>query len=50
MNDIYTEAEVYSQDEKMTIYLNSQTPITYDNNKWVYHQIPDITTFKEDMK
>ncbi|MEJ7541342.1 DUF5613 domain-containing protein [Staphylococcus intermedius] len=50
MSDIYTEAEVYDQNEDMTIYLNSHTPITFDNNKWVYHQIPDIATFKEDMK
>ncbi|WP_214548690.1 GNAT family N-acetyltransferase [Staphylococcus pseudintermedius] len=50
MSDIYSEGDIYSKDDDVTIYMTPTTPLTYDNNKWVYHQMPDVTQFKEDMK
>ncbi|MFP4925453.1 DUF5613 domain-containing protein, partial [Staphylococcus pseudintermedius] len=50
MSDIYSEGDIYSKDDDVTIYMTPTTPLTYDNNKWVYHQMPDVTQFKADMK
>ncbi|WP_086428161.1 GNAT family N-acetyltransferase [Staphylococcus cornubiensis] len=50
MKDIYCEGEVYSKNDIVTIYMTSDTPLTYDSNKWTYHQMPDVAKFKEDMR
>lgn len=50
MSDIYCEGDLYSNDDSVTIYMTPATPLTYENNKWVYHQMPDVSQFKEDMR
>ncbi|ARJ50437.1 GNAT family N-acetyltransferase [Staphylococcus lutrae] len=49
MSDIYVEGKLESRDERVTIYLTPNAPLTYDSNKWIYHQMPDRLTFKADM-
>nr|WP_241522235.1 GNAT family N-acetyltransferase [Staphylococcus intermedius] len=50
MSDIYCEGDIYSKDDNVTIYMTPTTPLTYENNKWVYHQMPNVSQFKDDMR
>lgn len=49
MNEIYTDGNKVETTERYTRYLTPEQPLKFDANKWRYHYMPDVLTFKGDM-
>lgn len=48
MRDIFNDGTIVDQDGRRTIYLTPSTPHTFYKNAWVYHEMPDLDTWKRD--
>ncbi|MBI5974617.1 GNAT family N-acetyltransferase [Staphylococcus canis] len=49
MADIYVDSQYIEMNERYTVHQTPSHPLSYDGNKWMYHQMPDVLTFQNDM-
>lgn len=49
MDTIYTDGHVIESQSRFTQFHTPEHPHKYDGNKWRYHLMPDVLTFKNDM-
>lgn len=49
LKNIYTDGHLVETAQRYTRYLTPEQPLKFDANKWQYHEMPDILTFKGDM-
>lgn len=49
INDIYIDGNIVENHKRYTRFLTPRQPLKFDANKWVYHEMPDVLTFKADM-
>lgn len=50
MDLIDESGTIFHQDNRRTIYLTEDQPLTYHTNKWVYHEMPEFDEWQKDME
>ncbi|MEB6570112.1 GNAT family N-acetyltransferase [Staphylococcus auricularis] len=49
MADIAHDGTIVDEDERRTIYLTPAHPLSFHENQWVYHRVPSVTEWQQDL-